>query len=69
MNELNNQSLSHLTTIFSNNTTVLIASQIAALAIQLSDGKTKNDIIPKMDLAAELIVAAKKKITREMIQS
>ena len=69
MNELNNQSLSHLTAIFSNNTTVLIASQIAALAIQLSDGKTKNDIIPNMDLAAELIVAAKKKITREMIQS
>lgn len=62
--------ISMLSENFSNHSDALLASQIVSIAIQLSDNKSNEvSIASKMDLAAKLIVAAKKKISSEMIQS
>lgn len=60
--------ISNLTEHFLNHSETLLASQITSLAIQLSPAKDKNEILSKMGLASELIISAKKHITREMIQ-
>ncbi len=61
--------LSTFVSSYNNHSDDLLASQVVSLAIQLGHSKEKNDIIPKITLAYELIENAKQIINTKKMEA
>ena len=61
--------IERLTAHYLNHSDELFASEVVSLAIKLSSSTKKNDIIPNIDLALELIENAKKIISTKKMET